>query len=87
MNRYEERAEQQRRASLRLSMSVWTAGLLLIVIALLILHLSGSAPSDFTQKAAIGLAGVFLVLRMVSRRLKGKNKAAAPDPRSRLKLD
>lgn len=88
MNRYEQRAEQQRRAALRSSMSVWTAGLALIAVALMILILSGSAPAGFASKAAIAIAIVFLILRQVSRRLKGKApRAAQPDPRSTLKLD
>lgn len=87
MNRYEERAEQTRRAGLRSSMNVWTAGLALIAVALLILHLTGRAPSEFVRRAAIGLALVLLVLRLLSRRLRRHSSAAQPDPHSRIKLD
>ncbi len=87
MNRYEQRADQQRRAGLRTSMTIWTAALALIAVVLAILILSGSAPAGFSTKAAIVLAVVFLILRQLSRRLKGKTpRAAQPDPRSTLKL-
>lgn len=87
MNRYERQAEQQRRASLRSSMSVWTAVLALAAVVLVIIGLSGSASSQFLSRAAIGLAILLLVLRQLSRRLKGKSpRAAEPDPRSTLKL-
>jgi hypothetical protein len=88
MNKYEKRAERERKGVLRSSMTVGTAGLALIVVVLLIAGLSGSAPPRFFSMAAIGLALVLLVLRQVNRRLKGKTpRAAQPDPRSRLDLD
>ncbi len=87
MNKYEARAEEQRRAALRSSMSVWTAGLLLIVIVLTILYLNGSAPAGFMPKAAIAVAIVLLLLRQLARRLRNRGPRVQPDPRSRLKLD
>lgn len=88
MNRYEQRAEQQHRASMRFSMMMWTAAVALVIVVLLILGLSNSAPSGFFSKAAIGAAVALLVLRQLSRRLKGRGpRAAQPDPESTLKLD
>ncbi len=88
MNRYEQRAEQQRRAALRFSMMIWTAGIALVVIVLLILGLSSAAPPRYFSRTAIALAILLLILRQISRRLKGKGpRAAQPDPRSKLKLN
>ena len=89
MNRYEERAEQQRRAALRFSMMIWTAGIALVVVVLVILGLSTSAPSGFFSRGAIVAAVLLLVFRQISRRLRGRrgSRAAEPDPRSRLNLD
>ncbi len=88
MNKYEQRAEQQRKAALRFSMMIWTAGIALVVVVLLILGLSSSAPPRFFSRTAIGVAILLLILRQIARRLKGKGpRAAQPDPRSKLKLD
>ncbi len=87
MNRYEERAEQQRRSALRFSMMIWTAGLALVVVVLAILGLSSAASPRFFSRGAIVLAILLLILRQVSRRLRGKSpRAAQPDPQSTLKL-
>jgi hypothetical protein len=88
MNQYEQRAEQQRRAAMRFSMMIWTAGLALVVVVVLILGLSNSAPHSFFSKAAIAAAILLLILRQLGRRLRGRgSRAAQPDPRSTLKLD
>ena len=64
-----------------------SALLALAAIVLVIIGLSGSASSQFLSRAAIGLAILLLVLRQLSRRLKGRSpRAAQPDPRSTLKL-
>lgn len=88
MNKYEQRAAEQRKAALRFSLMIWTAGIALVVVVFLILGLSSSAPPRFFSKAAIVAAVLLLVLRQLNRRLRGKApKAAEPDPRSTLKLD
>lgn len=89
MNRFEQQAGRQRNASLRSSMSVWTAGLALLVVVFVIIGLSNSAPSGFFKTAAIVVAILFLILRQVNRRLRGRSapRAAQPDPKSTLKLD
>jgi hypothetical protein len=87
MNKYEERARQRRTADLRTSMSVWTAGLALVIVGLLIIGFHESAPPDFFYKVAIAFAVLLLLIRQVGRRLK-KNvpRSARPDPKSTLKL-
>ncbi len=88
MNKYEERAQRERRSSIRSSMTVWNAAAALIIVVLLILGLSNSAPSTFYTRAAIIAAVVLLVLRQIARRLRGRtSRAAQPDPRSTLRLD
>ena len=88
MNKYEERAEQQRKSALRFSMMIWTAGAALIVVVIAIIGLSASAPSTFWSRAAIVLAVLLLVLRQLTRRLRSRTShAAQPDPQSRLNLD
>ena len=88
MNKYEERASRDRKASLQFSKMLWTAGLALVVVAFLILGLRGSAGPSFYSRGAIGLAVVLLIIRQVSRRSRARGpRAAEPDPRSRLNLD
>jgi len=87
MNKYEEQARQQRKAALRSSMSVWTAGLSLIVVALVILGFRSEAPPEYFYKGALAVAAVLLLLRQVARRLKTSvPRAARPDPKSTLNL-
>jgi hypothetical protein len=87
MNKYEEQARLQRKAALRSSMSIWTAGLALVIVALIILGLRGEAKPDYFYKGALGVAVVLLILRQVARRLKSNGpRAAQPDPKSTLKL-
>ena len=88
MNKYEQRAAQQRRQAMKSSATMWTAAVALVLVVLLILGLSSSAPSNFYLRAAIGVAVLLLILRQVARRSRGKMpKAAEPDPQSRLNLD
>ncbi len=88
MNKYVERAEQQRRAGLRFSLSLWTAGLALLAVVLVIFGLSSSAAPRLGPAAAIVLAILLLVFRQLSRRLKTtRSRGARPDPKSTLKLD
>ena len=88
MNKYEQRAKQQRTASLRSSMSLWTAGLALLAVVFVIMGLNGSAPSGFFKIGAVVLAILLLLFRQLSRLLRGKApRAAQPDAKSTLKLD
>lgn len=88
MNKYENQAKQQRTASLRTSMNLWTAGLALLVVIFIIVGLNNGASSGFFKTAAVVVAVLLLMLRQLSRRLRGKSpRAAQPDPRSTLKLD
>ncbi|MGI9075343.1 MAG: hypothetical protein ACR2JB_29385 [Bryobacteraceae bacterium] len=88
MNKYEQRAAQERKAALRSSMKIWSGGAALIVVAAAILALSSSATSRSWSKSMILVVILLLGLRIVSRRSSGKrSRAAEPDPESRLKLD
>jgi hypothetical protein len=88
MNKYEQRAKAERKATVRASMSIWSAGLAFIVVVVLIMRLSTSAPSGFYSKAAIGVAVLLLIVRQLSRRLRGSApREAQPDPKSSIKLD
>jgi cytochrome b561 len=73
---------------MRSSMTMWTAGIALVIVVLLILGLSSSASPTFFYRAAIGVAVLLLIVRQVMRRLRrGSPRAAEPDPQSRLHLD
>ncbi len=88
MNKYEQRAEIQRRGALGMSKMLWSAGAALVVVVLLILGLSSSAPPRYYSRMAIAAALLLLVLRQVARRTAHRRpKAAEPDPKSRLNLD
>ncbi len=88
MNKYEQRAETQRRPAMRSSMMMGTAGIALLAVVLLIIGMNSSAPRTFLSRAAVGLAVLLLILRQVSRFTKGKTpRASQPDPQSRLDLD
>jgi len=87
MSKYEQ-ATRERGTSLRNSMTLWSAGAALVVVILLILGLSSSAPSEFFKRGAVVGAILLLVLRQITRRLRGRpSRAAEPDPQSTLKLD
>jgi Kef-type K+ transport system membrane component KefB len=88
MNKYEQRAEQQRSSAMRSGVMMGTAGVALLAVVLLIIGLNSSAPQAFFSRAAVGLAVLLLVLRQLGRRFRGKAaRAAQPDPLSRLDLD
>jgi uncharacterized membrane protein len=87
MNKYEKRAMAERKAAVRSSMTIWSAGIALIVVVVLIGGLSASAPSNFYKKAAIVVAILLLILRQLARRARtGAPRAAQPDPKSSIKL-
>ena len=87
MNKYEARAERDRRSTIRFSMMMWSAAAALIVVVVLILGLSSSPSPRFWSKAGIALAILLLVFRQLARRMKtGTPRAAQPDPKSKLNL-
>ena len=88
MNKYERRAEQQRRPAMKSSMTMGTAALALLAVVLLIIGMNSSDPQVFLSRAAVGLAIALLIVRQVGRRGRGKMpRAAQPDPQSKLHLD
>jgi cobalamin synthase len=89
MNKYEQQARQQRTAALRSSMPLWTGGVALLVVLLLMVGFHYSLmQTNFFKIAAVTLAILLLILRQLMRRLRGKApRAAQPDPKSTLKLN
>ena len=88
MNKYEKRAQAERKSVVRTSITLGGAGLALLVVVVLILWLNSSAPEGYFSKVVIGLAIFLLLVRIATRRFKsGPPKAAQPDPKSVLKLD
>jgi amino acid transporter len=88
MNRFERQAEQTRRASLRNSLLLWSAGGILLIGALALLGYSGGAPRGFWSTAGIVAAVLLLIVRQLGRRLKsGGSRGAKPDEKSMLHLD
>ena len=87
MNKYEQRAEQQRRPAMKSSMTMGTAAIALLAVVLLIIGMNSSAPQVFFSRSAVGLAVLLLIIRQLGRRSRGKApRAAQPDPQSRLDL-
>jgi hypothetical protein len=69
------------------SLMIWTAGIALVVVILLLVGLSGSS-SRFYSRTAIAAAVILLLIRLAGRVLKVRSRRAAePDPLSTLKLD
>ena len=88
MNRFEQQAEQTRRASLRNSLLLWSAGGILLIAALAVLGYSGGASPGFWRGAAVVAAIMLLVIRHLGRRLRTKgSKAVKPDEQSMLHLE
>ena len=88
MNKYEKRAQAERKAVVRSSLTLGGAGLALVVVVVLILWLHSSAPAGSLSKVIIGVAVLLLVFRIAGRLMgKGLPRAAKPDPKSVIKLD
>jgi hypothetical protein len=88
MNKYEKRAQAERKAVVRSSMTLGGAGLALVVVIVLILWLHSSAPAGSLSKVVIGVAVFLLIFRIAGRLIgKGLPQAAKPDPKSVIKLD
>ncbi len=87
VNKYEQQAKLKRQAALRSSMSLWTAGLFLVVVVILIAGIRQSAPPEFFYKTAIAFAVLMLLIRQIAKRMKTAiPRSARPDPKSTLKL-
>lgn len=92
MNKYEERADRDRKSTLRSSLLLGMAGIVLVLLILFFLGRSSSVPSSFWSKVGIVVAVLLLILRQMQRQLRRrgygkKPKAAEPDPQSRLNLN
>ncbi|HMF78209.1 MAG TPA: hypothetical protein VK604_21305 [Bryobacteraceae bacterium] len=87
MAKHEASPRRQEFLPRRGSLMIWTSGIALVVVVLLIIALSGST-SRLYSRSAIGAAVVLLLLRLVGRVLKVRSsRAARPDPQSTLKLE
>ena len=90
MDKYQRpvtRGPRMDRTPVRSSRTLWTAGLALVAVVLIISRLNGDA-SPVYPKVVIGLVVVVLVFRQWGRRAGNKGpRAAEPDPLSRLHLD
>ncbi len=92
MNKYEERADRNRKSTLRLSLLFGMAGIALVLLFVLFLGTSSAAPSGLWSKVGVAVVVVLLILRQMQRQLRPKGsgkrpRAAEPDPQSRLNLD
>jgi len=87
VNKYESRAQEQRKSTLRSSMMMGTAGVALFVIGAIILGLYTSAPSSYYTRAGIIAAVSLVIVRQLNRRMRGRSpRASRPDPQSMLNL-
>jgi hypothetical protein len=86
MNKYEQRSLQERKSTMKVSLSIFTAVAVLLFVVLVMTGYIGSLPTQPWQKAAVILAAVVLVFRQVGRiaRRNGKPKV---DPQSELHLN
>ena len=86
MNKYEQRSLQERKATMKVGLSLFTAVAVLLFVVLVMTGYIGSIPTQPWQKAAVILAAVVLVFRQVQRvaRRSGKPKV---DPQSELQLN
>ncbi len=83
----EQRQQQQRLRSLRSSMSLWSAVLLLVLVLFAIQGLRNAGFELTTPRIIIGVCVALLIFRQLARRLKRVvPRAAQPDPKSTLKL-
>lgn len=85
MNKFEQRAEQERKAGLRLGILLSMVGVGLIVAIVGFVGAAGSAPATYWRIAAGVAAVLLLVLRQMTRKL---NRGGGPkaDPQSMLNL-
>jgi FtsH-binding integral membrane protein len=70
MNKYEERADRDRKSTLRSSLLLGMAGIVLVLLILFFLGRSNSVPSSFWSKVGIVVAVLLLILRQMQRQLR-----------------
>src|SRR5579883_2933960 len=68
MNRYEKRAQQERKTAMQASLLAGTIAVALLALALVILGMNNAAPLSFYKKAAIAVVILLLLLRSVARK-------------------
>ena len=88
MQRSDHHINSSRKATGKATRSLWTAGLALIVVIVVIAQLNGSLDRSDYARVGVALAVLLLVVRQINRRSRGKGpRAAEPDSRSALHLD
>ncbi len=86
MNKYEQRSLQERKSTMRVSLSIFTAVAVLLFVVLVMTGYIGSIPTQPWEKAAVILAAVVLVFRQVGR-IARRNTKPKVDPQSALHLN
>ena len=88
MNSGNRHGNGKRALQMKGNLTLMSLAVTLVIAVLVFLGLSYAAPSRYYSRTAIVAVVVLVVLRMVTRRIKGqKSKAAEPDPQSRLNLE
>ncbi len=86
MNKYEQRSLQERKSTMRVGLSIFTAVAVLLFVVLVMTGYIGSIPTQPWQKAAVILAAVVLVFRQLQRFMRRDGKPKV-DPQSELHLN
>jgi Flp pilus assembly protein TadB len=86
MNKYEQRSFQERKSTMKVGLSIFTAVAVLLFVVLVMTGYIGSIPTQPWQKAAVILAAVVLVFRQVGR-IARRNTKPKVDPQSALHLN
>ena len=86
MNKYEQRSLQERKAGMKLSLSIFAGVAVLLFVVLVLTGYIGSIPAQPWEKAALVLAAVVLVFRQLQRFMRRHGKPKT-DPRSELHLN
>ena len=86
MNKYEQRSLQERKAPMKVGLSLFAAAAVLLFVVLVLTGYIGSMPRQPWQKAAVILAVVVLVFRQLQRVIR-KNAKPKVDPQSALHLN
>jgi hypothetical protein len=86
MNKYEQRSAKERKSTMKVGISLFTAVAVLLFVVLVLTGQIGSLPKQPWQKAAVIFAVVVLVARQLQRLWRNSGKPKA-DPQSALKLN
>jgi hypothetical protein len=85
MNKYDQRSLQERKPTMKLGLSLFTAAAILLFVTLVLTGYIGSMPKQPWQKGALIFAVVVLVARQLQRVIR-QNAKPKVDPQSELHL-